>query len=155
MKNSLWQYSPGKINNPISYKKKIFFEPEKSYPQTSVVYCIFALFWDHLSKSLKILRWIALLHFLRTLLIFYNILWLQSSMPVFFERFPILIRRKFFSDCEKHHPFKRMIGAEKNFLSVVNGNHLRKAVMIAAIVWCKKLISLKPGMIGELVGWDL
>ena len=48
-----------------------------------------------------------------------------------------------------------MIGAEKNFLSVVNGNHLRKAVMIAAIVCCKKLISLKPGMIGELVGWDL
>ena len=76
-------------------------------------------------------------------------------MTVFFERFPLSIRRKFFSDCEKHHPFKRMIGAEKNILSVVNGNHLRKAVMIAAMVCCKKLISLKPGMIGELVGWDL
>ena len=43
-----------------------------------------------------------------------------------------------------------MIEAEKNYLSVVNGNHLRKAVMIAAIVCCKKLISLKPGM---RVGW--
>ena len=95
--STLWE-----INNPIYYFF-FFFEPEKSYPKNSMVYCIFALFCDHLSKSLKILRWIVLLlHFLGTLLIFYNILGSGHNHDAFLVRlgqlFPSSTGRKSFLD---------------------------------------------------------